>query len=336
MTNQWFKNKYFHDGETISIVPGGQVEYYDPFSFYKEGNRVKDNLHHIFASIDVSNHSKIVDFYNDYGPLGIIGRDIVKIMRSCSSEGKRTGILVVSHDSDELMPVRQFLEEYDVPIEEFVNKYLKKKVIPSLREVSVYTGESIERFRYHHERFRWTLDMLTAVFLDNQDWIAKLLADKRPSIASLAALTGKKVYGSEAEQHAVAIDIVMNHINNELANRGSVKVSADKGYRSVSKDLEWSFDSLLTVMYLMVVMDIQRGVVSRHCEACDGYFETNRADIKYCTPKCQSRMNTRKHLEEKRKVLEMAAAGESTKKIAAKTGKKAEQIKKWILEAERE
>ena len=82
MTNQWFKNKYFHDGETISIVPGGQVEYYDPFSFYKEGNRVKDNLHHIFASIDVSNHSKIVDFYNDYGPLGIIGRDIVKIMRS--------------------------------------------------------------------------------------------------------------------------------------------------------------------------------------------------------------------------------------------------------------
>lgn len=332
MLAQWFRKTYFLDGRLINLVPGSKEEYYNPFDFYREGNRNIDNLHHVFASINTTDSDKIVAFFNSYGPLGIIGRDIMKITRPYKLNGKQTGLLVVRHDSDELIPIMEFLEDYDIPVSTFGSKLINAHQIPSLLEVSMFSGESIDRFAFHHERFCWTLDMLTALFLKDEESISKLLNDSRPAITELIASTSvhQGEYTSTAEKHAVAMGIIVTHINMELANRTSVKVSVDNAFRSISKEQEWSFDSLLTALYLMVMMDIKRGVISRSCEACGRYFETNRSDIQYCSSKCQSRINTRKHLHSKQQVIDMAFAGDTVEEIAIKTGREITQIESWI------
>jgi len=328
----WFKRPYIMDGEIIRPLPGGKEGYYDPFDFYNEGNRSRDNLHHIFASIDTDDSKQMVSFYNNYGPLGIIGRDIMKITRPYINEGKQTGLLVVLHDSDDLIPVAEFMETYDVPVGEFGSRYIDSKQIPSILDVSLYAGESVEKFTYQQRRFRWILDMLTALFLKDEDKVSQLLKDQHPAIKELMASANPYLQGkmSDTEKLASAMEIVVKHINAELANRTSVKVSSDTANLTISKQLEWSFDSLLTALYMMVLMDIQRGVISRSCEECGRYFETNRSDIQYCSTKCQSRTNTRKHRELRQLINEMFEAGRTAEEIAEKTGREVSLVESWI------
>jgi len=334
MIGNWFRRPYILDEEVIKPLPGGKEGYYNPLDFYQAGNRSRDNLHHVFASIDTNDPEQVVSFYNNYGTLGIIGRDIVKITRPYKVKGEKTGLLVVLRDSDELIPVKEFMERYDVPIGTFGSQYINTKQIPSIMDMASYAGESLDKFIYHHERLRWILDMLTALFIKDEDSVAMLLDDQKSSIRELIAAADIQLEetSSLTERRAVVIEIVVKHINTELANRTSVKLTSDTAKLSISRQLEWSFDSLLTALYMMVLMDIQRGVVSRSCEECGRYFETNRTDIQYCSTKCQSRANTRKHRDLKQTITEMFEAGRAIEEIAEETGREASLVESWILQ----
>jgi len=72
------------------------------------------------------------------------------------------------------------------------------------------------------------------------------------------------------------------------------------GPRQSPMSIGWSFDSLLSALYLMLYLDLTKGSVIRLCanKLCGNYFvpgKDKRADAEYCCTGCQDRAEKRRY-----------------------------------------
>lgn len=288
----WFRQEYYVDEEYIRPLPGASLESYHPMAYYRHGNRVSDNLHHMFASLDTNNIGQVIEYYNKFGSLGNIGRDILTISPAYKTNDINTGSLVVLRDSDVLIPAVEFVEKYDVPINIYLKKRMEAKELLNKLDLMKIAGEPLKWFQEQQTKFRLVLDTLNALNQNDIDKIDRLGNELLKEQKSDSAYSDMSI-----PLNTRITKLVIKIINNELANKAYPQLATTvdmNGKTEIMNKFNWECDSLLSYLYMMVVMDIERGVISSRCDECSIYFETNRKDQIYCSTKCQSRANTRK------------------------------------------
>lgn len=124
MDGVWFRQKYYVDSGHIKPLAGVRLETYNPFDYYRHGNRVVDNLHLQFANIDIDNEKQVEAFYSKFGPMGFLTREA------------------------------EPSEKYVIPVD---------RQGEELENLLTSCWESVKAFRETNTAFRWLLDLNCAI-----------------------------------------------------------------------------------------------------------------------------------------------------------------------------
>lgn len=301
---EWYKSGedgrplYFIAKGYIRTLPDRNVVLYNPLELYKENpiDRHSDNLHHVFANINLLNNKAIAEFYNKYGPLGLYEREVFNIVsfpphlsHLYPMPSKRVGeswidspIAGVKWNSNELMPLRDLQKKYHISNDKLILPNPGDKILKTINITALDTWESLKEFKEMCKNFKALMALIVLLFKKETDIknIKTILSDDL--LINIADFNDKEVlhYAS----HYVRREIAMN-----IENRVSPSLEIDDtGYR-LSNKIIWKCDSLLTCMYLMAYCDITRGANLKRCERekCRKWFESSRKETEYCSVKCQ-------------------------------------------------
>lgn len=294
----WYRQKYYIDKGYLKPAPEAVVGEYNPFDFYRTGNRIKDNLHHLFAGVDLSDEKEIVAFYSKYGPLGLYNRDILKIVAFPPYQShlypmpEKSPVAGVQRFTGELIPLPEIVAKYNIPMGKLPVPPKGDLVISEARPTILDTWESVKDFKYECERFKWVMELQS--FIPGKDL---------PSIRRLFEESSNEAFWKVAKEKdetkilLTATGFVLWTINQELVYRAYPYLTFDESSTGISKDIFWQCESLLTAMYAMLLKDITRGVLSRKCEKCSQFFEAKNPDIKFCSISCQTSAKTKRFRE---------------------------------------
>ncbi len=294
----WYRQKYYIEDGFIKPY-GGNIEAYNPFDFYKEGNREWNNLHHAFARIDLENEQEIEGFCSKFGLLGLFNREISKVVSY--RHGNDLYYAGVPRRSDELMPMDKLISKFHIDRERFSGpKETMDKdgytLLQDNRITALDTWELVGDFKRECRRFKWIIDIQAAVADNDIFKIKELLKESdSPVYHDLAKETGKRVL-------LVANGVIMWHINQELENMVSPLLTFDDKSNRISKSVMWRCESLLTSLYTMLFLDITRGALTRRCKKadCGRFFEAANASVKYCDSSCQVADKTKRYRDKKK------------------------------------
>lgn len=302
---RWYRQKYYIDRGFIKPAPGWKVDDYNPFDFYRRGERERDNLHHIFASLDVDDDAAIEGFCSRFGLLGLFNREILKVvsyspvMAHLFKLPENSPYIGVQRFLDVLMPMDELMDTFHIPEEKFLLPKQDDLVMPDTRITVLDTWESVKDFKRECITFRWIIDLQNAI------------TDKDiPKIRELFRNSDSRVYQAAAGEHddtrilLGATGAVMWAVNGELENMVSPLLTFDDASNGISKNITWRCDSLLTSLYMMIFLDITRGVLTKRCEfeKCRRYFEASGPEVKYCTPSCQTRAKTKRYRDKQKEI----------------------------------
>lgn len=295
---RWHRRKFYIDRGFIKPVPGWRVDDYNPFDFYRPGER--DNLHYIFASLDLGDEAAIEGFCSRFGLLGFFNRKILKIVSDNPSRAHRFNLpgnspyAGVQKTSRELMSMDELIETFHIPEEKFPKpKEEDDVVIPNPRITVLDTWESVKDFQEECTTFRWIMDLQDAI--------------SEKDIPKIRELFHNRKYGEVDKDDDTSVLLsatvaVMWAVNGELENMVSPSLAFDDSSSGISKNITWRCDSLLTSLYMMIFLDITRGVLTKRCEfeKCRRYFEASGPEVKYCTPSCQTRAKTKRYRDKQK------------------------------------
>jgi hypothetical protein len=303
LQGRWYRKKYYIDDGFIKPVPGARVEPYNIFDFYLPGNRQRDSIHQIFASVDLNDDKAITGFYTRFGPLGLYNREIIKIvafppnLRHIYRMPESSPVAGVQRDINELMPMDMLMGKYHIPRDVFPIPIEGDLVLPDKKVATLDTWEPVDKFREECIRFRWILELRNAIADKNIMEIKELLESSNNQLYR-NAVKGKDDNGLLY----IATGAVMWAVNGEMENRVTPLLMFDER-DGISKKISWRCDSLLTALYTMIFLDITRGVLTRRCEneKCTKFFEAGNPKVRFCSTSCQSAVKTQRYRDKKGK-----------------------------------
>lgn len=85
-----------------------------------------------------------------------------------------------------------------------------------------------------------------------------------------------------------ATNVMMHHINEELASRSFPVLVFDAGRGNKTVSSSWDCSSLLTALYMMLYLDISSGVVTKRYPNCSRYFTAGKSSTAFCSVSCQN------------------------------------------------
>jgi hypothetical protein len=342
----WF-NKKPYNVKNGFIVPKDENIHskYNPFDLYENETekRYSKSPHQIFANLDISNNKNIEDFYYNFGPLGFYNRDVIKLVTYNPifanfkfPEGlpiaavSRTPISVDYADF-ELLPLDDLTEKYHIPKEKFI-KANTEDILLQIPDINSFdTWESIKDFKDAQKTFSWLMALNSNL--------------ERKSIEKLKELfvinnidTGYEIKdASDKEILYTAANFIWFFINSELENKLSPLLVWDNVENKLSRSIVWRCESLLTSMYLMLLIDITKSKFNVKCSQCGNWFYAERSHGEYCSSNCKhsaNKENSKYKTEclKKDKVLHLLKLGTSIIQISKSESIRKKTIEKWIKE----
>ncbi len=302
LQGRWYRKKYYIDDGFLKPVPGARVEPYNIFDFYFPGNRQRDSIHQIFASLDLNDDKAITGFCTRFGLLGFYDREIIKILAFPPNQHnyqmpKSSPVAGVQRDIDELMPMDMLIKKYHIPKDRLPIPGEGDLVLPDKKVTTLDTCEPVDKFREECVRFRWILDLRNAI------------ADKNiRNIRNILESSNNQLYRNAVARKDddgllyIATGAVMWAVNGEMENRVTPLLMFDER-DGISKNISWRCDSLLTALYTMIFLDITRGVLTKRCEneRCAKFFEAGNPKVRFCSTSCQSAAKTQRYRDKKGK-----------------------------------
>lgn len=332
LIGHWYRKKYYTDRGFLKPDPDSKAEHYNPFDFYNFSldGRVADYLHHKFANLDLNDEAKIENFYSSYGPLGLFNREIAKIVTFTPNIiftpiSEKFFVAGVQRHSDDLMSTEEMSHLFHISEEKILDFKKGNFTDWDVRLTALDTWESIKDLKKECLLFRWLLDLQDAIFEDN------ILR-----IRDLFKQSDNKVYQDRSEKSddkgilLSASNTVIWMINAELQNMVSPLLSLN-GLK-ISKKVTWRCDSLLSSLYMMLFIDITRGVHTKRCthKKCGKYFESSTKENKYCTEACERKARQQRYRERIENATRLYHEGKTVKDIAKEVGTEESQVVKWL------
>jgi len=332
--------------------------------------------HQIFANIDVSDNESIEAFYKDFGPLGFYNRDVIALVQPNSKSSKGIPIVAIVRDSINrsnnfrLLSLEELKEKYHI-----ANKKVKNITtddvlfqMPSdecidtsesikdffkddegddegddeilnpddiLHEIPVIDSfnawESLEDFKEAHGIFTWVMNLVINLEHKNVQKLKELIFSDNIHIAYDPKIPMEEHILSEASRH------INFNISTQLNDTVSPTSSMDELGNNLSRDITWKCKSLITAMWLMLLLDITKSKYNSKCANCGKWFYAGRPHGLYCGNTCKYRANKRnqkykaEHLK-KDNVMKLLRQGTSIEKVIKLKGIRKKTIEKWMKE----
>lgn len=345
----WFRTTYYYrnDGYFLPIA-GEKVEMYEPFDISSENHRIYID----FLNLKVEKEELIEDFYNQYGPLGLMKRkyDLIDVD---SDDPAYQGDILVFRSEDWHDMLDQVAQKYSFDAWQILKKYNSDKTIPTLLEIQVVAGEKAEEFKHEHAKFLTIVKLIMNIQDRDSDAIISNLEElksliekgtkKRPNWPRIKGEIEEINVATEHEEHWLknekdekvilerAMEELTQYLNEKIAFKYWMKIAHDSTSGKFSKELHLKSKSLLDSMYLMLVNDIADGKTIKRCEHCGKYFLDSRMNVKYCGSSCQNKAKTKRYQDNIQETKQLyKEQNMKPEEIAAKLGRKVELIKKWI------
>src|SRR5665647_1575167 len=123
ITANWFKTRYYMTADGWFLpVPKHSMEEYDPFNLFNKDRKNLADLYLHFANIDVEKMEEVEDFYNQYGPLGLLAREITGFYSTSDDDEPLYAGFV---DLEEGIPFSDiFAPMYKFDAQQFIDDYL--------------------------------------------------------------------------------------------------------------------------------------------------------------------------------------------------------------------
>lgn len=374
--NKAFK---IHDG-LIVPEEDGDYSTYEPFALYeKEEQKYSGSPHQIFSNIDTSDNRSIESFYKDFGPLGFYDRDVIKLVQHISRSSEGSQIVAKVRDSMnrsnnfKQLSLDDLKSKYHIANNKFEN-VTTKDVLPQaptikcidtsesikdffkhdhhdvdgdkeildpaiiLHEIhdidSFDTCEYLEDFKEAHEKFTWVMNLNSNLEHRNANKLKELLLSDNTYIEyDLQKANDERIF-SEASKY------ISYNINIQLNETVSVALSMHDSQKKLSRNIVWRCKSLITAMWLMLLLDITKSKFNAKCPECGKWFYAERSHGIYCGTNhniCKYRANKRnqKYKAEflkKDTVINLLRKEISIQEICKSEGIRKKTIQKWINE----
>jgi hypothetical protein len=347
---RWCHNKEYEvkGGYIIPKVNGDPIDY-NPFDFYEKTTEklYSESPHQVFSSIDLSNKRSIESFYYKYGPLGFYHKNIIKLVTynplfskfrfpegipiaAVSREGLNMDVDWMLHTFDDL------ISKYRIPKNKFkdVNQDNIWLNLSGIEIEPCDPSESLNDFMEACNQFKWIMDLNSNLERANYTELRQLLK-------STGTITGYNIDDANDKQISRTVSsLIFSSIYCELDKSVSPALDWDEtGYR-LSRNVTWNCDSLLTSMYLMLLLDITKSKFNTKCRKCGKWFTSVRSHGEYCSGSCKFTSNKEnqkynKELLKKDEVVSMLMEDKTISEICKTTGLRKKTIEKWKTELER-
>ncbi|HEY5588535.1 MAG TPA: hypothetical protein VIK86_06220 [Candidatus Paceibacterota bacterium] len=353
----WRNNKVYKIKDGF-LVPEEKGEYssYKPFDLYESKSndlRYSGSPHQIFADVDISDNESIEDFYCKFGPLGFYDRDVIKLItynptRSNFKFPSGLPIAAVlrnrvnSNSNSELLPLEDLKKKFHIPDEKFREKNINDVLfeIPDIN--SFDTWESLKSFKEAHEEFNWIMNLNSNLENKNAENLKKLLLlSKYPLIEDdIKGATDEQIFRQAATYIYFSINIRLKETVSVSLSFAPTKDPKKDPILNLSRDIVWRCKSLISAMWLMLLLDITKSKFNAKCAECGKWFYAKRSHGLYCGTNnniCKYRANKRnqKYKSESLKkdtVMNLLSQGSSKQAICKSEGIRKKTIEKWINE----
>ena len=298
------RNSYLENG-FIRPITGSVPEDYNPFDFYKTGEKDTESLHREFANINLSDDKDILRFYNKYGALGLFRHEYCRIVALPITESKydqkdrMSNVYAVDRISDYLTPIDEIIARYGVD----------KSIIPSIDDNGMfedkngyltnfeieacYTSENINDFKSICSEYKALLDLKCALDGKDYDAIRELLV--------LYSKTYESYVNDRSNEGllSLAASAIISEVSTHVEGMATPQLQWSQDGTGISNEITWRCDTLLSAIYLMLFLDIINSNQTRKCVECQRYFEANptKKNNIYCSSSCRNRANTRNYRE---------------------------------------
>jgi hypothetical protein len=334
LSSRWAKRDYQVVDGYIRPDPKSRLEVYDPFNFYFGPESVKQgrSLYLELANLDTGSDRAIEQFACHWGLLGLFSHRLIEIrywrpgmkegLPSISGQGgfyqlgARSPDLII-----ECLPPEwiQMMEEggwhgsatvleplpgwcVERPLQTYCAPYFPdggSQTRPSSHDQDGYEISDRRLFALLDSMSRW--DFLAEPVQEFQE-----AADEfRSTFRDWQRLSRSTENDGEAGLLKQRLDDHVRHVHptlvierddregpGHLHGRGGRQAGGAKPWSS-----GWSFPSLLSAAYMMLLQDLAGNRNIRFCanERCGGPFVTDRADKLYCSPACKNAQQQRTH-----------------------------------------
>ncbi|MDD4802630.1 MAG: hypothetical protein PHF24_06800 [Syntrophomonas sp.] len=360
ITAKWFKTRYtLNKNGWLQPLRNAPVEYYDPFNPYINDNGNSDNLYLLFTNLDIEKGKEIENFYNRFGPLGLMSRDFGSIYPmpkddQMTAEKYKEEELFFTDSENNPVPFETGATLHQFDAAPFINKFRSDGIVPELTEIQQEAGENVELFKWEHLKFRSVIDLYTAIqeneihsiqnvllLLDSINNTKPMIIDgDYPKIIDLDydvaenhAEEKPKAWWTDKNNNDVirkSLEELMLHLNREIGNRPFLKLVFDPVDLTINKSVRWRCESLLNAMYIMLINNITEGLRIKRCIGCGKYYHVGRPEMKYCELSCQNRAKMRRYQEKIRRVQDLSTRGMEPEEIARELNAELKQVLKWI------
>jgi hypothetical protein len=289
-----YRRTYCIEGALIKPDSSSELEPYNPFDFYKpptDGeNQTRDsNSPHLeFANLNFIDLEQIAAFCSKWGLLGIVNREffMAELLQQ-DSQAVQTKV-PVNWRTREVYPLFNFqiIAGFD-----YQEEYESSDGLHS-------GSEPVQIFQYYCEYFQALVQMKNALVPYS---IEKILMLRETWKYPKSLFPNLDLSSANAEELAVQFTYELSgSLGRELSRSMGVIPTFDKELKFSSM---WTYDSLLTAMFLMFHLDLTAGSYTMKCPKCKHWFETTTKGAVYCSKLCQDAAKQARRYDRKKEQI---------------------------------
>ncbi len=279
---KWRKCQYYIEDGLIKPIPGSKVTEYDPFLFYKPPGIDEDQTEQpvwlALAELNIDSDDEILSFINRFGPLGIVNWKTKAWVLGKKRHPDQEGIPVYAVQGLSLVSVEKIIEKYQpVHLNEWHQK--NKHAVQGLQNLPHLLSEPISELKEVILDYQKAVELFRA-FQNGKDDFIKTYLDLYPDEIRIS------VPGEEMDLFFDAV-CKLTYVVNMVGTKNKVTPRLDLN-RKNKFTWRWSYDCLISVIYLMLSMVISGNWYIRRCanENCKQLFSTDVHNKIHCSEKC--------------------------------------------------